>query len=98
MNPLRKALSILLFMTLIVDLLFFALFNTNPETFRDFLTGNLGPEALGLTIVGGFITAIVTSVILVVVFYKEIKIDWTIENQSDLPRVKTASDVEMDKP
>ncbi len=60
-------------MILVIDLVFFALFNAYPEAFQRFLTDNLGYEALGLSIVGGFITSIVASVVLALLFYREME-------------------------
>ena len=60
-------------MFLIIDLLSFTVLNMFPEVFPEFLIPYLGPEALGLLIIGGFITATATSAVLLFLSYKEIK-------------------------
>jgi hypothetical protein len=69
----RKALFLALFLILVIDLLSFTLLNMYPEVFPKFLIDYLESEALGLAMVGGFLTAIVISVALLLLSYKELK-------------------------
>ena len=72
MNRRGKSLFLTLFLVLVIDLLFFTALDTYPTFFSELLT-SFGPEALGLAIIGGFITAIVVSTGLLFLTYGEIK-------------------------
>lgn len=73
MNRLRKALFLLFFSVLLIDISSFTMFYMYPQVFTELLTKYLGPEALGLVIVGGFITAIGASTALLLITYGEIR-------------------------